>query len=146
MNNVLLNHMKDMLAEVEANQWAASIDKPNVRDLIDSVGAPEEFSIDVWGAVGDDGCGFSACAIGHACFDDRFPRLVGMLDPNHEFTVGVLGVSDEWGGILPRLGEVFDIRSDQVNYLFMPTQVGGESEETPRDVINRIEKLQRGEA
>lgn len=77
MNIENLKLMQTMLAEVTAGTW-------RMIDGVTYVGKPVDgninFNLRSWFDDMTDGCGFSACAVGHAAVDARFNALGWSLD------------------------------------------------------------------
>ena len=80
MNIERLKLMVKMLSEVEAGTW--KLPRKTVIDGIDPISkhdAPDhtnQFDLAFWTyATKEVSCGFTACAVGHACLDSRFNKL-----------------------------------------------------------------------
>lgn len=73
MNIERLQLMSQMLGEVIAGTW-----KPTSNNLPELRPMPIEgnlsFELRSWFGLTPDQCGYSACAVGHACMDDRFNK------------------------------------------------------------------------
>lgn len=129
MNIQRLEMMRVMMERVVAGSWKPELDPTVIGKESDYVVANDvavaAFDLDSWACVIEtvpntrvNGravvCGFSACAVGHACFDEEFRKL---------------GWS--WNGSTPRFGGVggleaaqlfFDITYHQAGRLFLPEE------------------------
>lgn len=63
MNRERLEMIRVMLERVVAGSWV-----PGTNAMIEAV------NLDTWREE-QDGCGYTACAVGHACFDQAFNQL-----------------------------------------------------------------------
>lgn len=141
MNIARLKLMVKMLSEVEAGTW--KLPKKTVIDGIDPISkhdAPEhtnQFDLAFWTyATKEVSCGFTACAVGHACLDRRFNKL-GLE----------LGSSDEprflnrssWDAV----NQFFEIGSATSTILFVETRYSNHLKGNALvvQVRRRIEKL-----
>lgn len=141
MNIERLKLMVKMLNEVESGTW--KLPKKSVIDGIESMPSYREeehknqFDLSFW-SFGTKAleCGFTACAVGHACFDKRFNKLGLEFDFSDTPT---FNGSSSWGAV----EKFFEIRETTAVILFS----GGEYPEHLKgnalvvQVRRRIEKL-----
>lgn len=74
MNIERLQLMSQMLGEVIAGTWEPTAKvKPLLRAI--PIKGNLGFEMRSWFGLTPDYCGYSACAVGHACLDDRFNKL-----------------------------------------------------------------------
>lgn len=141
MNIKHLKLMVKMLSEVEAGTW--KLPKQSVIAGIDPISkydAPDhtnQFDLAFWTyATKEISCGFTACAIGHACLDSRFNKL-GLS----------LGSSDEprYSGMFSwqAVNEFFEITNNTSTILFVETRYSDHLKGNALvvQVRRRIEKL-----
>ena len=103
-----LNLMIDMLNEVAVDMWRPTSEEQRPAGLKE--GEVPAFDLTDWQSPSD--CGFSACAIGHACLDKRFNDL-GLKSPIGLMTPMYQGVQS-WDA----LQEFFGIAPDDLYFLF----------------------------
>ncbi|MNC33630.1 hypothetical protein D3C76_102910 [compost metagenome] len=119
MNKDTLQLMSDMLGEVIAGTWKGT---PVCYGLI--IGPikarpknVEGFNLSHWVEMeynqAGDTCGYSACAVGHACFDPRFQAL-GLRMVDGIPTIPSMGGIDDWEAI----DELFGITQETAEHLF----------------------------
>lgn len=115
MNIERLKLMSQMLGEVVDGTW-----KPTSKQLPTLRSMPIEgnlgFELRSWFGLTPDYCGYSACAVGHACFDERFNQqglVFGFDGPEY---VGSNGeeYAPDWEGV----SEFFGIDLKTAKYLF----------------------------
>lgn len=113
MNIERLQLMSDMLSEVIAGTWQPTSDNlPKLRDHIPVRNIA--FELRSWFGVTPDYCGYSACAIGHACMDDRFNHqglVFGLIGPEY---ITDEGYKTSWQSV----EAFFDISNDMARGLF----------------------------
>ena len=147
MNIQRLEMMKQMMGRVVAGSWEPVLTLPRNERFISEVTKITVTSVDLksWSdhktGRPNNTCGFSACAVGHACFDEEFRKL-----------------GWEWDGAQPKFGSetgieasatFFDITKHQAKRLFMPESYMGADKhrELPANVreakmvADRIQKL-----
>lgn len=121
MNNENMQLMSTMLGEVVAGDWKGT---PVDHNLI--IGPVKLFPVNVVGfdietwaeeVTNSNGktCGYSACAVGHACFDPRFQALGLAMDRN---TIPMLidgDINYRWDAVC----RLFDINIDTAKSLFL---------------------------
>lgn len=143
MNTKALKDMRAMLKEIKDEKWTPSLDKPGVEGWLNGFGDHQGFYIGSWGEelYGlHEPCGFTACAIGHAALDGRFPEFTA-LAYNGEMLVSVEGHTNH-RYIMPALAKYFGIEEMQAQRLFLGDYYeGGSGEVTPDHVIYRINLL-----
>lgn len=127
MNKQRLEMMRVMMERVVAGSWKPEFDVTAIASEKNTKVTPDfeitKFNLDSWASVTkyDETpgarklvCGFSACAVGHACFDEEFRKL---------------GWS--WEGSAPKFNkstgieaavEFFEITDRQARRLFMPDE------------------------
>lgn len=115
MNIERLRLMSQMLGEVVAGTW-----KPTSKQLPTLRSMPVEgnlgFELRSWFGLTPDYCGYSACAVGHACLDERFNQqglVFGFAGPEY---VGPDGeeYAPDWEGV----SEFFGIDQAMSEHLF----------------------------
>lgn len=122
MNRENLQMMADMLGEVVAGTWkGVPVDHKwklgPVKLFPERVNS---FDIDRWADVTD--CGYSACAVGHACFDKRFiGQGLHMLDSTPFLKLPTGQVLEAWDGVT----ELFGINYETARRLFHETHYVG---------------------
>lgn len=100
----------------------------------------ERFYMGEW--LQKTGCGTKACAIGHACMDDRIASmgLNLVIKSNSEPNSFIPKYSDYYETIA--LAKFFEISIDQVHEFFYPSAYGLYADEiTPQQVSNRIKEF-----
>jgi len=133
MNPERVELMITMLKEVEAGTWKpaaiAAVDDVKAEDLPNT---KAWFDMSTWLSTDGDPatCGFNACAIGHACLDQRF------IDQGLEMS----GAEPSFGGYHGpyAIGEFFGIDEQVVFDLFIPDDG---SQVTAAEVRESLEKL-----
>ena len=145
MNKQRLEMMRVMMERVVAGSWKPELDPVAIgRETHKSVKndvAVAAFDLDSWVSVIEIDpnkrvagnsvvCGFSACAVGHACFDEEFRKL---------------GWS--WSGVEPRFGgrgglhaaeKFFDITHHQAGRLFLPDEYGSITRKKYNDLPKNV--------
>ena len=112
------------------------------------------FDLDSWAtpiahkpsATGTVVCGFSACAVGHACFDEEFRKLGWSWDGSQPTFGGAEGIK--------AAARFFDISEYQSKRLFLPESYGYDTRVKYNDlpkkvreakmVADRIERMMEG--
>ena len=140
MNIENLKLMQTMLGEVTAGTWVASEGATYYSQPLDG---KVQFNLRSWFDDMTDGCGYSACAIGHAVMDDRFIKLGWSLDvfaPRYMNPVNGTHLTG-WDAV----ETFFGIEQLTAQYLFMERRYLYKSIEpvktTPAMVNARIETL-----
>lgn len=141
MNIERLKLMVKMLSEVEAGTW--KLPKQSVIDGIDAISKynaeqyKNQFDLAFWTYASKEiSCGFTACAVGHACMDRRFNKLglaLGRSDePNYNG-------SSSWDAV----NEFFEISGSTSTILFIETRYSEHLKGNALvvQVRRRIEKL-----
>ena len=120
MNIERMKLLSTMLGEVVAGTW-----KPTTPvDLSSEDGDenPVEVAFDIGTWLRKDGmsvgCGFSACAIGHACLDDRFNEMGFMFKGTLPYYVREGGHGWQWDSDWAAVSEFFDLSEDLANHIF----------------------------
>lgn len=139
MNRENLQLMADMLGEVVAGTWkGVPVDHKwklgPVKLFPERVNS---FNIDSWSETTD--CGYSACAVGHACYDKRFiSQGLFMADYGPELTVKGNFLS-KWDAVM----ELFDIDNELAHILFHESHYKGYIKYgvQPKRVKQRVEEL-----
>lgn len=118
MNIERLEMMRVMMERVVAGSWTPQFDAPLHVEM--SNVSPEfvvdTMDLDTWvervktNAKGNT-CGFSACAVGHACFDEEFRKLGWSWNGSSPVFDG----DDSWTGVI----NFFEIRSQTAKLLFV---------------------------
>lgn len=140
MNRENLQMMADMLGEVVAGTWkGVPVDHKfklgPVKLFPERVNS---FDIDRWADVTD--CGYSACAVGHACFDKRFiSQGLSMWDSVPFLTLESGKKLDAWDGVV----ELFGIKLETARRLFHESHYKGYIKYgvQPKRVKQRVEEL-----
>lgn len=128
MNKPNLHLMSTMLGEITANKWKGiPVDHMIKLGPVKLIGQPiKHFDLETWVSKSD--CGFSACAVGHACFDPRFQALGLTAEGNKPvLNSDSLGYHIMWNAV----EKLFDIKYDTALLLFMPSSY----EEFPNHAI-----------
>lgn len=139
MNLENLQMMADMLGEVIDGTWKGV--PVNHKLKIGPVKLfPERvnsFDIEQWADVTD--CGFSACAVGHACFDKRFMSQGLYMWDNVPVVRNEQGIYDNWGAV----SNLFGIEHDTARTLFHESHYKGYIKYgvQPKRVKQRVEEL-----
>lgn len=141
MNIKRLALMVKMLSEVEAGTW--KLPKKSIISKIDVMPSYQEeehkdqFDLSFWsyGAKGID-CGFTACAVGHACLDNRFNKLG--LEFDWSDTPSFDG-SSSWDAV----EKFFEIKKNTAIILFSSSEYPGhlKGNALAVQVRRRVEKL-----
>lgn len=140
MNRENLQLMADMLGEVVDGTWkGVPVDHKlkfgPVKLFPERVNS---FDIDRWADVTD--CGYSACAVGHACFDKRFiSQGLSMWDSVPFLTLESGEKLEAWDGVV----ELFGIKRETARRLFHETYYTGYIKYgvQPKRVKQRVEEL-----
>lgn len=114
MNIERLRLMSQMLGEVVAGTWKPTAKvKPMLRAI--PIEGNLGFEMRSWFGLTPDYCGYSACAVGHACLDDRFNKLGLVFDDGPAY-VGVNGeeYAPDWEGV----SAFFEIDLQTAEHLF----------------------------
>jgi hypothetical protein len=114
MNIERLRLMSEMLGEVIAGTWKpTSKVQPILRSM--PIEGNVGFEMRSWFGLTPDYCGYSACAVGHACLDERFNRLGLVFDDGPTY-VGPDGeeYAPSWEGVC----EFFGIGQSMAEMLF----------------------------
>lgn len=149
MNVQRLQLMVTMLREVVAGTWHPTVMPPEDAEYGDYGQEPESISEvfthwDLRSWLSTDGspkeCGFTACAVGHACLDRRFVDQGLKFD---EFSTPVIqvqvrGAWSTWLEDFDAAAYFFDISVEEATRLF---SIERGIYETPEHVITRIEDL-----
>lgn len=122
-----LNLMIEMLNEVADGRWRKGAANTPVELQVDIPTCQITFDLGEW--QHDDECGFTACAIGHACLDKRFNDL-GLVNQGG---VPHYGGAYSWGA----LEEFFGIPEVDLWFLFAEDEYPPGA--TPHLVAQRIE-------
>lgn len=104
MNIERLRLMSQMLGEVVAGTWKpTSKVQPVLRSM--PVEGNVGFEMRSWFGLTPDYCGYSACAVGHACLDERFNQLGLVFDDGPTY-VGPNGeeYAPDWEGVCEFFG------------------------------------------
>lgn len=147
MNKENLQLMSTMLGEVIDGTWKGTpVDHKLVLGPLKMF--PENvkhFNLENWVEMETNeqgkNCGYSACAVGHACFDPRFQALGLSMKPGHEtpmfFDKGVY--FHQWGAV----STLFGISIDQARVLFLERSYDGYTKHgvKPGQVKSRIDEL-----
>lgn len=135
MNIERLALMVQMLAEVVKGEWVAS--GSAVCKITQRKDPIRKFDLSTW--VSRVSCGFSACAVGHACLDSRFNKLG--LSYNFERAVPKYNNNTNWKAV----EKFFDIKEETAELLFMIRRYQSDIADfdewrnpQPADVIRRI--------
>lgn len=115
MNIERLRLMSQMLGEVEAGTWKPTTTKlPSLRSM--PIDGNLGFELRSWFGLTPDYCGYSACAVGHACLDDRFNQLGLVFGDSGPEYVGPDGeeFAPDWEGVT----EFFGIDIQTAEYVF----------------------------
>lgn len=142
MNKQNLELMVTMLTEVAAGSW--KVTAPMHMDPT-VTGVTCTFNMWSWVSGFGMGCGFSACAVGHATLDQRFTELGWKLDNIIPVWVNPKTGTEHrnWVGV----EEFFQLGDLTTEYLFMnsnyidPDNNGDALVVTPDMVIDRIKVL-----
>lgn len=117
MNIERLEMMKQMMGRVVAGSWSPVNSLPAKERFIGEVTKVKVSSVVLssWsnhksGQIGGT-CGFTACSVGHACFDEEFRKLGLKFDGSQPMFSG-------WRG-WPAVEAFFGIRDDTAENLFM---------------------------
>lgn len=112
MNRERMQLMHDMLCEVEAGTWRpAAPEGTNVTTMV------PRFNLGIWAGF-IEGCGFAACAVGHACLDPRFNAQGLVLSGKEHWMSGLptyKGNQSWWA-----VQDFFDIQPTLAHELFDP--------------------------
>lgn len=117
MNIERLEMMKQMMGRVVAGSWSPVDSLPANERFIGEVTKVKIISVALssWsnhktGAAGGT-CGFTACSVGHACFDEEFRKLGLKFSGNQPHFKGI----DGWGAV----EKFFGIGVVTAEHLFM---------------------------
>lgn len=97
MNIQRLEMMKQLLGRVVAGSWEPVTSLPKNERFIDAIAKVVVTSVDLksWSnhKTGSPGgtCGFTACAVGHACFDEEFRKLGLKFDGSQPYFSTYIG-------------------------------------------------------
>lgn len=148
MNTKALNDIKTLLQEVGAGTWRPSLGKPGVKEWLDNNGESRGLHMAHWGEQQVDcmgeACGFTACAIGHAALDDRFPWIhsnphADQFGMELEFTQ-----SGDPYAIWESLSDHLDVEKEVAFYMFSDERYLA-AQPTAEMVIERIDQVLNGE-
>lgn len=155
MNVKRLQMMVNMLREVAARQWKATA-SPELffssdlfpERLLDVPVGSHKFDLTRWfeskGNPLDMTCGYSACAVGHACVDKRFTdmglKLVGRR-PAYRDPEGDPNDDDSLHSNWTAVEKFFDLTNYQAEFLFHNDSYQTGNKTGPTLVANRIEQL-----
>lgn len=120
MNTERMQLMLTMLKEVQAGTWKPSVQaEPDGTNVYHTKVA---FNLNVWAGT-TQGCGFAACAVGHACLDKRFNDLglhIQFTGASSGFPrydgVGHTNTDDSWHHV----AEFFKLFTSEAVHLFNP--------------------------
>lgn len=132
MNEKRLIDMRNMLVEVQAGTW-----RPDASRVADVGIRPHHvgrFGIASWFRRDFGGCGYTACAIGHAALDSRFPYIALW------WTEVMQGVCSS----VMEMSKEFGITEADFHFLFMPGQYAIPEFVEARDVALRIDFMLNG--
>lgn len=126
MNKERIALMVTMLAESVAGEWMPAARHMRMNAVPKTVG----FNLTSWAGT-RNGCGFSACAIGHATLDTRFNAL--------GFTVGwnlspKFGTYTNWGAV----EKFLEIKESTAYRLFSVSQYPDGAHTNQSQVIQRL--------
>lgn len=140
MNRERMQLMHDMLREVEAGTW-----RPAPPEGTNVAATVPRFNLSIWSGVLPGNCGFSACAVGHACLDPRFNAQGLALSGREHWLSGVpvFKGSQSWWAV----EDFFDIQPTLAHELFDPLFYDDVEDGaiTPGQVADRIATLLREE-
>lgn len=128
MNTQRLTDLRTMLMEIQTGTW-----RPSNTERLREAGATGlsdvGFDLGYW-VHSEEGCGTTACALGSALLDDRFPTLPHLLSLSNV------------GDLVPCMyAEYFNLSHKECSHLFMPGSYKTEDQTEPTEVVARIDVL-----
>jgi hypothetical protein len=144
MHRERLELMCTLLTEVEAGTWEPTGSRANGRPLPHRWRPEHLFDLTDWIYLVRPDCGFSACAIGHACLDSRFNAEGLFMHFGSSELYGMAPTYTHDGQPLltwPAVGAFFDLTPGQVDRLFDPQEYSVPQRTNPAAVRQRIEAL-----
>lgn len=143
MNIARLKLMVKMLSEVEAGTWKApSLSKVILIDHELVNYQQSKFNLSTWASKAPKiECGFTACAVGHACLDSRFNKLG--LSFNNNYSAPLFDDGAEYESSWDAVNKFFEITNNTSTILFVETQYSDHLKGNALvvQVRRRIEKL-----
>jgi hypothetical protein len=115
MNIERLRLMSQMLGEVVGGTWKPTAKvKPMLRAM--PIEGNLSFELRSWFGLTPDYCGYSACAVGHACLDERFNQLGLVFGDFGPAYVGPNGeeYAPDWEGVC----EFFGLDTQTAEHVF----------------------------
>ena len=146
MNNENLQLMSTMLGEVVAGTWKGTpVDHGLIIGPIKVFPAHiKHFNLESWVEQQYDEkgktCGFSACAVGHACYDPRFQALGLVMDHRNRPSLPAMSNDfNNWDAVMA----LFEINEDTAHNLFIDAHYVGYAKYgvKPGQVKSRVDEL-----
>ena len=139
MNLQRLEMMKQMLGRVVAGSWTP-VQQLSVADKIPTPFPAiklKNFDLSSWVEVHaptNNTCGFTACAVGHACFDEEFRKLGLQFEGNRPVFEG----RDNWTAV----HRFFDIYNTTASNLFSDSNYNASKEAAVKHLPKTIREAQ----
>lgn len=144
MHRERLELMCTLLAEIEAGTWEPTGTKMDGSPLPHRWRPEHLFDLEEWLVLVRPDCGFSACAIGHACLDARF-NAEGLFAQFGASELHAMPPAFQYDGELQlawlAVVRFFDLTQGQAYYLFDQDKYPANQYTNPAAVRQRIEAL-----